>query len=185
MDSTWIKDVRAYAMAEFFTDVDAKFHDDFFEAASAVMVERKLKPMRVGTEGDALTYGYRMKFFQWLEDAGHAPVDVGYDLEIVRVVKTPEELVRLHRATAITVKAHESFRAAIKPGNTVLLMSFDTTCANAGKGTKRSSADMGGAMLGLILAIMTTYRTYKVASMIPGKNAPAYNLTTETPAVAP
>ena len=76
-------------------------------------------------------------------------------------------------------------RAPIRPGSTLLLMSFDTTCANAGKGTMRSSADMGGAMLGLILAIMITYRTYKVASMMPGKNAPAYNLTTDTPAVAP
>ena len=46
--------------------------------------------------------------------------------------------------------------APIKPGSTLLLMSLDTTWANAGKGTMRSSADMGGAMLGLILAMMTT-----------------------------
>jgi hypothetical protein len=40
-------------------------------------------------------------------------------------------------------------------------------------------------MWGLILAMMTTYSTYKVASIKPGKKAPAYNLTTDTPAVAP
>ncbi len=118
MDSTWIKDVRAYAMAEFFTDVQTKFYDDFFEAAAAVLTDRKVKNLRIGTEGDALTYGFREKFYQWLGGAGHKPVDIAYDLEIVRVAKTPEEIVRLHKATAITVAAHESFRAAIKPGNT-------------------------------------------------------------------
>lgn len=118
MDSTWIGDVRAYAMAEFFTDVQTRFYEDFFEAATAVLGDRKLSSLRVGTEGDALTYGYREKFYSWLEEAGHTPVDIAYDLEIVRMVKTPEEIERLHRATAITVKAHESFRAAIRPGNT-------------------------------------------------------------------
>ena len=34
------------------------------------------------------------------------------------MVKNAEEIRRLRRATGITVKAHESFRAAIKPGNT-------------------------------------------------------------------
>ncbi|MCW5603629.1 MAG: aminopeptidase P family protein [Burkholderiales bacterium] len=118
MDNTWIKDVRAYAMAEFFTDLDVHFYEDFFQAATAVMADRKPKSLRVGTEGDALTYGFREKFYQWLQDAGHKPVDVAYDLEIVRIVKTPEEIVRLRKATEITVKAHESFREAIRPGNT-------------------------------------------------------------------
>ena len=75
--------------------------------------------------------------------------------------------------------------APIRPGKTVLLTSLDTTCAKAGKGTMRSSADIGGAMLGLTLARITTYNTYKVANITPGKNAPAYSLTTDTPAVAP
>jgi Xaa-Pro aminopeptidase len=39
-------------------------------------------------------------------------------MDIVRMVKTPEEIRRLRKATEVTVKAHESFRAAIKPGNT-------------------------------------------------------------------
>jgi Xaa-Pro aminopeptidase len=39
-------------------------------------------------------------------------------MDIVRMVKNAEEIRRLRRATEITVKAHESFRAAIKPGNT-------------------------------------------------------------------
>ena len=50
--------------------------------------------------------------------AGNTLVDVALDMDIVRMVKTPEEIRRLRRATEITVKAHESFRAAIKPGNT-------------------------------------------------------------------
>ena len=33
MTSTWIEDVRAYAMAEFFTDLDVHFYQDFFAAA--------------------------------------------------------------------------------------------------------------------------------------------------------
>jgi len=36
----------------------------------------------------------------------------------VRMVKTPEEIRRLRNATKFTVAAHESFRAAIKPGST-------------------------------------------------------------------
>ena len=47
------------------------------------------------------------------------------------------------------------------------------------------SALSGGAQAGLILAIMITYRMYRPASMMPGKNAPAYSFTTDTPAVAP
>ena len=43
----------------------------------------------------------------------------------------------------------------------------------------------GGAQAGLILAMMITYRMYRPASMMPGKNAPAYSCTTDTPAVAP
>ena len=39
-------------------------------------------------------------------------------MELVRMVKTPDEIRRLRRATEITVKAHESFRNAIRPGNT-------------------------------------------------------------------
>ena len=50
--------------------------------------------------------------------AGNTLVDVALDMDIVRMVKTPEEIRRLRAATEITVKAHESFRAAIKPGNT-------------------------------------------------------------------
>jgi len=34
------------------------------------------------------------------------------------MVKTPEEIRRLRRATEITIKAHASFRDAIKVGNT-------------------------------------------------------------------
>ncbi len=46
--------------------------------------------------------------------------------------------------------------APINPLKTVLLTSLETTSAKAGNGTTRSSADMGGAKLGLSLARMTT-----------------------------
>ena len=55
----------------------------------------------------------------------------------------------------------------------------------AGSATSRSLALSGGAQAGLSLATMMTYSTYRPASMRPGKNAPAYNCTTDTPAVAP
>ena len=116
MTSTWIEDVRAYAMAEFFTDLDVHFYKDFFEAAQAILSERNVKGMTIGTEGENLTSGFRARLEEML--AGNKLVDVALDMDIVRMVKTPEEIRRLRRATEITVKAHESFRAAIKPGNT-------------------------------------------------------------------
>jgi len=116
MTSTWIEDVRAYAMAEFFTDLDVHFHTDFFEAAQAILAERNVKGMTIGTEGENLTSGFRARLEDML--AGNRIVDVALDMDIVRMVKNAEEIRRLRRATAITVQAHESFRAAIRPGNT-------------------------------------------------------------------
>jgi Xaa-Pro aminopeptidase len=116
IDSTWIEDVRAYAMAEFFTDLDVRFYKDFFEAAREILAERRATSLTIGTEGDNLTTGYNQKLTDML--AGNTLVDVALDMDIVRMVKTPEEIRRLHRATELTVKAHESFRSAIKPGNT-------------------------------------------------------------------
>jgi Xaa-Pro aminopeptidase len=116
MTQTWIEDVRAYAMAEFFTDLDVHFYEDFSGAARDILKERGVKGMRVGTEGDNLTSGFRKVLDFLLE--GNTIVDVSFPMEVVRMVKTPEEIRRLRRATDITVKAHESFRAAIKPGNT-------------------------------------------------------------------
>jgi Xaa-Pro aminopeptidase len=116
MTLTWIEDVRAYAMAEFFTDLDVRFYDDFFQAARAVLAERGVRGMVVGTEGDDLTAGFRRRLEALLE--GNRTEDVSFDMELVRMVKTPEEIRRLRRATEITAKAHESFRAAIRPGGT-------------------------------------------------------------------
>jgi Xaa-Pro aminopeptidase len=115
MESTWIEDVRAYAMAEFFTDVDVHFYNDFFDAARAILQERKVRDLTVGTEGENLTTGFRTKLEEILE--GNRVVDIALDMDIVRMVKGPEEIRRLRRATEITVKAHESFRAAIKVGD--------------------------------------------------------------------
>ena len=116
MTLTWIEDVRAYAMAEFFTDVDTHFYDDFAGAAKAILAERGVKGMKVGTEGDNLTSGFRTLLDGILE--GNTVEDVSFDMEMVRMVKTPEEIRRLKLATEITVKAHAAFRAAIRPGST-------------------------------------------------------------------
>ena len=116
MHFTWIEDVRAYAMAEFFTDLDVHFYDDFFAAACDILAERKVKNLVVGTEGENLSTGFREKLDDMLD--GNTVVDISYQMELVRMVKTPEEIRRLKKAAAITVKAHESFRDAIKPGNT-------------------------------------------------------------------
>jgi Xaa-Pro aminopeptidase len=115
ISQSWIGDVRAYAMAEFFTDLPGPFHDDFFAAAKAILAERGVRGMTIGTEGNQLTSGFRPQLEALLE--GNRIVDVALDMDLVRMVKTPEEIRRLHRATDITIAAHESFRAAIRPGN--------------------------------------------------------------------
>lgn len=115
-DSTWIEDVRAYAMAEFFTDVDAHFYDDFFQAAKAVLDERNVKNMVIGTEGDSLPAGFKAQLDSLLED--NKTVDVSSLMDIVRMVKTPEEIRRLKKATDITIPAHAAFRDAIRLGAT-------------------------------------------------------------------
>lgn len=114
MDSTWIPDVRAYAMAEFFTDIDTTFHADFFEATTAILKERKVRGMVIGTEGEGLPAGFKAKLDALLD--GNTIVDFSAEMELCRMVKTPEEIRRLKVATDITVKAHASFRDAIKIG---------------------------------------------------------------------
>jgi Xaa-Pro aminopeptidase len=59
ISQSWIGDVRAYAMAEFFTDLPGPFHDDFFAAAKAILAERGVRGMTIGTEGNQLTSGFR------------------------------------------------------------------------------------------------------------------------------
>lgn len=115
MDSTWIEDVRGYAMAEFFTDLKVPFYKDFFAAAADVLKERNVRNMVVGTEGDNLTAGFRRRLEELL--SGNNLIDINALMDHVRMVKTPEEVRRLHRACDITINAHESFRAAIRPGN--------------------------------------------------------------------
>jgi Xaa-Pro aminopeptidase len=114
MEMTWIEDVRAYQMAELFTDIEAHFYEDFFEAAQDVLKDRNVKGMVIGTEGEELSSGYRKKLEVLLE--GNTIVDAYHKLGLVRMVKTSEEIRRLRKATEVTVKAHESFRNAIRPG---------------------------------------------------------------------
>ena len=116
MSSTWIEDCRAYAMAEFFTDLDVHFYEDFFDAAKAVLTDRGVQNMTIGTEGDQLTEGFRKQLDALLE--ANKTTDFSRQLELVRMVKTPEEIRRLRLATEWTVEAHAAFRAAIKPGTT-------------------------------------------------------------------
>ena len=115
MDSTWIEDVRAYAMAEFFTDLKAHFYPDFFTAAADVIKDRQVRNMVVGTEGENLTSGFRKRFEDLFD--GSKLVDINALMDHVRMVKTGEEVRRLRRACEIIVKAHESFRSAIRLGN--------------------------------------------------------------------
>ena len=103
-------------MAEFFTDIETYFYEDFFGAAQAILAERNMAGLTVGTEGELLTSGFRTRLEALLQ--GCTIVDVAADMEIVRMVKTPEEIRRLRHVTNITLKAHESFRAAIKVGAT-------------------------------------------------------------------
>ena len=139
IEMTWIEDLRAYQMAELFTDVDAYFYEDFFTAARDVLDDRKVKGMVVGTEGEELSSGYRAKLEALLE--GNTIVDVYSKMGVVRMVKTPEEIRRLRKATEATVKAHESFRNAIKPGVT----DWDLHYAAA-----RRMIDEGSDMVGFI-----------------------------------
>jgi Xaa-Pro aminopeptidase len=116
MASSWIADVRAYATAEFHTDLDVPLYSDFETAARAVLDERGIKGMTVGTEGDQLSRGFAALLDNLL--AGNRIVDVGRDIALTRMVKTDEEIRRIRRAIDWTVAAHESFRAAIRPGVT-------------------------------------------------------------------
>lgn len=116
MDSTWIKDVRAYAMAEFHTDIDTKFYDDFFSAAKDILDERKVKGLVIGIEGESQPTGFKSKLLDLLD--GNKVTDVEQMMELVRMVKTPEEIRRLKKATDITVIAHAAFRDAIRVGAT-------------------------------------------------------------------
>jgi Xaa-Pro aminopeptidase len=127
MDSTWIKDVRAYAMAEFHTDIDTHFYADFFEAAKDVLTERGVKGMVVGVEGETQPAGFKTKLATVLGD--NKTVDVDVMMELVRMVKTPEEIRRLKVATDITIKAHAAFRGAIRLDATDSdLLRVATTC---------------------------------------------------------
>ena len=116
MVSSWIKDIRAYATAERYTDLDVPLYADFFDAARAVFADRGLKKMSIGTEGDQLSVDFSRQLNTFLE--GHKIVDVSRDMGLVRMVKTDEEIRRLRLATEWTVKAHESFHQAIRPGTT-------------------------------------------------------------------
>lgn len=116
MVSTWIEDVRGFVAAERSVDVEAPLYADFIEGARAILADRRVRGMTVGTEGDQLSIGFTNTLAGLLE--GNRMVDVARDMGLVRMVKTPEEIRRLRRAAEITTRAHESFRAAARAGVT-------------------------------------------------------------------
>ena len=114
MDSSWIVDVRGYVAAERRIDLDVPLFDDVFSAAASVLADRGVKTATIGTEGSQLPVSLGTRLDRFL--AGHRLVDVSRDLGLVRMVKTPEEVRRIRAAVDCTMKAHESFRAAARPG---------------------------------------------------------------------
>jgi Xaa-Pro aminopeptidase len=116
IDSSWITDVRGYIAAEKSTDLSKVLYDDVFAAAAAVLTERKAKKLSVGIESGQLSVGLLKRLTEFFD--GWRLVDISRDMGLVRMVKTPEELRRIRKAIACTIKAHESFRAAVKPGVT-------------------------------------------------------------------
>lgn len=115
-DSSWIKDVRGYIAAEKYIDLYVELYEDLFAAATAVLSDRKLKKISVGTEGDQLPVNFAKRLESFF--AGQRVLDVSRELGLVRMVKTPEEIRRIRYAIDCTSKAHASFRAAAKPGVT-------------------------------------------------------------------
>jgi Xaa-Pro aminopeptidase len=115
-DSSWIADVRGYLAAELYTDLPDPIHADVFAAASAVLADRSAKVKSVGIEEGQLTISLVQKLKAFF--AGQQVVDISTDMGLVRMVKTPEEVRRIRRATRITSLAHETFLAAARPGVT-------------------------------------------------------------------
>jgi len=115
-DSSWIKDVRGYIAAEMHTDQSVPLYQDLFAAAAAVMSDRRLSKLSIGTEGEQLSVAFASKLISFFD--GHRIVDISRELSLVRMVKTPEEIRRIRRATQITSNAHASFRSAARPGVT-------------------------------------------------------------------
>jgi Xaa-Pro aminopeptidase len=115
-DSSWIKDVRGYVSAEKHVDLDVKLYEDLFAATTAVLADRKLKTISIGTEGGQLPVNFARRLEAFFD--GQRLVDASRELALVRMVKTPEEIRRIRYATSCTSKAHASFRAAAKPGVT-------------------------------------------------------------------
>lgn len=115
-DSSWIKDVRGYIAAEKHVDLNVELYEDLFAAATAVLADRKLKKISIGTEGSQLPVNFSKRLEAFFE--GRRIVDVSREMGLVRMVKTPEEIRRIRYAKDCTSKAHASLRAAAKPGVT-------------------------------------------------------------------
>jgi Xaa-Pro aminopeptidase len=113
---SWIEDVRAYIRAEKASDRDKNFYPDFSSAVQAGFQDRKATGIRLGYEEATLP----VPFFEQLCSAlpGYAWVPASEAINRVRAVKTAEEIRNLKRSAEITVKAHNSFREAIRIGAT-------------------------------------------------------------------
>ena len=95
--------------------------------------------------------------------------------------------IRNWRSTSIngTPMLRRPLSAATRLGTTFGPIRSSSVRALGVSGTWRSAALSGGIRSGRSLARATTYSTYRPASIRPGKKAPAYSCTTDTPAVAP
>jgi len=114
--SSWIADVRGYLAAELYSDLPDLIYQDVFAAASAVLRERAANIAVIGIEEEQLTLALVEKLKAFFAD--RKLVDVSGEMGLVRMRKTSEEIRRIRRATEITVKAHESFHLAARPGVT-------------------------------------------------------------------
>jgi Xaa-Pro aminopeptidase len=111
-----VRDVRAYVRAERVSGSDKDFYPDFFSAVQAGFRERKATSLRLGYEDAMLSAPFLEQLRAALPNCSWAPAS-----ELIaklRAVKSAEEIAHLKRSAEINIKAHESFRAAIRIGAT-------------------------------------------------------------------
>jgi len=111
-----VHDVRAYVRAEKVSDADKNFYLDFFSAVQDGFRERKATGNRLGYEEAFLP----APFFEQLRAAlpNCSWVPASELIAQLRAVKSADEIAHLKRSAEINIKAHESFRDAVRIGAT-------------------------------------------------------------------
>jgi Xaa-Pro aminopeptidase len=111
-----VHDVRAYVRAEMVSGADKDFYPDFFSAVQASFRERKATGIRLGYEEAFLPAPFLEQLRAALPNCSWVPAS-----ELIaqlRAVKSADEIAHLKRSAEINIKAHESFRDAIRIGAT-------------------------------------------------------------------